>query len=73
MYYIFLTLALVGGDWYPLGRMLGGPQNRYGRHGEEKILAPTGIHLHSLSCSVRRHSVYRLRYPGSQEAYQEGT
>jgi hypothetical protein len=27
---------------YPLERRLGGPQNRSGRRGEEKILAPTG-------------------------------
>jgi hypothetical protein len=27
---------------YPLDRRLGGPQNRSGWHGEEKILAPTG-------------------------------
>jgi hypothetical protein len=28
--------------WYPLQRRLGGPQSRYGQHGEEKILDPTG-------------------------------
>jgi hypothetical protein len=27
---------------YPLDRRLGGPQNRYGRRGEEENLAPTG-------------------------------
>jgi hypothetical protein len=56
--HILLTTALVGGQWsasrngrftpwetaprYPLDRRLGGPQNRSGRHGEEKILTPTG-------------------------------
>jgi hypothetical protein len=54
--HIFLISALLGGDQlhapaalslgkspqYPLERMLGGPQNRSGRHGEEKILDPTG-------------------------------
>jgi hypothetical protein len=28
--------------WYPLGRRLGGPQNRSGQREEEKILDPTG-------------------------------
>jgi hypothetical protein len=27
---------------YPLNRRFGGPQSRFGRHGEEKILDPTG-------------------------------
>jgi hypothetical protein len=54
--HLFLTLALVGGEWsasrpgcftpgeraplYPLDRRLGGPQSWSGRH-EVKILAPT--------------------------------
>jgi hypothetical protein len=29
--------------WYPLARRLGGPQSQSGRHGEVKILDPTGI------------------------------
>jgi hypothetical protein len=56
--HIFLTSALVGGEWsasrpgrftprgksprYPLDRKLDGPQSRSGRHGEVKILDPTG-------------------------------
>jgi hypothetical protein len=56
--YIFLTSALAGGKWsasrpgrftprgrkpgYPLDRRLGGPQKKSERHGEEKILDPTG-------------------------------
>jgi hypothetical protein len=58
---LFLTSALVGGEWstsrpgrftprgksprYPLDRRLGGPQSRSGRSGEEKILSPTGTRL----------------------------
>jgi hypothetical protein len=49
--HIFLTSALVGGEesasrhrplQYPLDKRLGRPQNQSERHGEEKILAPTG-------------------------------
>jgi hypothetical protein len=55
--HIFLTSALVGGERsasrpvrfapgkeprYPVDRRSGGPQNRSGRRGEEKILYPTG-------------------------------
>jgi hypothetical protein len=55
---IFLTSALVGGEWsasrphplyprkkcpwYPLDRRLDGPQRCSGRRGEVKILDPTG-------------------------------
>jgi hypothetical protein len=55
---VFLTLALVGGEWsasgprllylwekstqYPLDRRLGGPQSQSGRRGEEKILDRIG-------------------------------
>jgi hypothetical protein len=28
--------------WYPLGRKLGGPQNRSGLRGEEEVLEPSG-------------------------------
>jgi hypothetical protein len=55
--HIFLTSALAGGEWSAscLGRLthgeraprytfdrLGGPQNRSGRRGEDKNLAPAG-------------------------------
>jgi hypothetical protein len=56
--HVFLTSALVGGEWsnftlrphysqgkrprYILDRRLVGPQSRSGRHGEVKILTPTG-------------------------------
>jgi hypothetical protein len=51
--HVFLTSALVGGEWsdsrpgrftpgksprYPLDRRLGGPQNRSGGHGKEEFL-----------------------------------
>jgi hypothetical protein len=55
--HVFLTSAVVGGEWsasrlglftakgnsprYPLYRRLGGPQSRCGRRGEEKIFDPT--------------------------------
>jgi hypothetical protein len=55
--HIYLTSALVGGEWsasrlgrftpgkslrYQLDKRLGGPRNQSGRHGEENNLAPTG-------------------------------
>jgi hypothetical protein len=50
---VFLTSALVGGEWSPsrsgrftsLDRGLGGPHDRSGRHKEEKILVPIGLEL----------------------------
>jgi hypothetical protein len=55
---VFLTLALVGGEWsaslpdrftlgeraprYLLDRRVGGPQSQSGRRGEGNILDPTG-------------------------------
>jgi hypothetical protein len=47
---------------YPLDRKLGGPQNRSGRRGEEKILEPTGTQ----NPPARSRSLYGLRYPVSQ-------
>jgi hypothetical protein len=44
---------------YPLDRRLGGPQSRSGRHGEVKILAPTGTR------PAHSQSLYRLSYRGS--------
>jgi hypothetical protein len=62
--HVFLTSALVGGEWsasspscftpgevahrYPLDRRVGGPQNRPGRRGEEKILDPTATQTRTL-------------------------
>jgi hypothetical protein len=74
--HIFLTSALVGGEWsasrpgrftlgYPLDRRLGGPQSRSGRRGEEKILDPTRLEDRPLGRPARSQSLYRLRYPGS--------
>jgi hypothetical protein len=44
---------------------LGGPQNRFGRREEEKILDPTGLELRPLGRPARSSkSLYRLSYPG---------
>jgi hypothetical protein len=79
--HVFLTLALVVGEisftpraallpgkepQYPLDRRLGGPQSRSGRHGEVKILDPTGTRNSDPSGRpAHSQSLYRLRYPGS--------
>jgi hypothetical protein len=50
--HIFSTSVLVSftllerASWYQLVSRLGGPQGRSGRHGEKKILQPTGIGQH---------------------------
>jgi hypothetical protein len=78
--HIFLTSALVGGEWwaprrsrftsreknprYPLYRRLSGPQSRSAGHGEVKILASPGLKLRLLP-PARSQSLYRLSYPGS--------
>jgi hypothetical protein len=70
---VFLTSALVRGEWsvsrpgrfnprgkisrYLLNRRLGGPQNQSGRHGEEKILAPTGTRTPKLHIKNTRHRI----------------
>jgi hypothetical protein len=72
--HIFLTSALVGGEWsvsrpgrftpqrksprYPLDMRLGGPQKWPGQRGEEKMLE-----LRSQGCPDRRESLYRLCSP----------
>jgi hypothetical protein len=53
------------GPWYPWDRRLGGPLIRFGRHGEEKILDPTGTRTPTPRSSARSWSLYRLSYPGS--------
>jgi hypothetical protein len=42
-------------EWplYALDRRLDGPQRRYGRYREEKILNLLGLELRLLDCSVR--------------------
>jgi hypothetical protein len=45
--------------------MLGGPQSRYGRRGEENLFTLPGLKLRSLGRPIRSQSQYRLRYPGS--------
>jgi hypothetical protein len=47
-----------------LNRRLGGPQNRSGRRGEEKILTLQGLELRPFGCSARSQSLYRQCYPG---------
>jgi hypothetical protein len=48
-------------------KRLGGPQSRYGRRGEEKILDLTGTGTPDiLGRPARTQSLYRLRYAGSQ-------
>jgi hypothetical protein len=61
--HIFLTSALVGGEWsssrpaalppgrsprYPFYRRFGGPQSRSGRYGEVKMFDPTGTQIPAL-------------------------
>jgi hypothetical protein len=55
--------------WYPLDRRLGGPQNRSGRLGEEKNLAPTGTRTPTPRPTSRSQSLYRLSYPGLPETH----
>jgi hypothetical protein len=52
---------------YPLDRRLGGPQNRSGRRGEEKILDPTGTR--TPTPRPYSQSLYRLSYVGKKEMY----
>jgi hypothetical protein len=49
---------------YPLGRRLGGSQNRSGSRGEEKILAPIGLKSRPLLCPARVQALYGPSYPG---------
>jgi hypothetical protein len=78
---IFLTSALVGGEWsvsrscrftpgkeprYPFYRRLGGPQSRSGQYGEVKILDPTGTRTPTPpGCPALSHSLDRQNSPGS--------
>jgi hypothetical protein len=73
-----MKVALVGGKWstarpcrftprekstrYPLDRRLGEPQSQSGRHGEEKILDPSGTRTPTPR-SARRYTDWV--YPGS--------
>jgi hypothetical protein len=77
--HVFLTSALVGGEWsasrpgrftpeersplHPFDRRLAWAQNLSGRCGEEKNLAPTGTRTPPPRPSS--HSLHRLSYPGS--------
>jgi hypothetical protein len=73
---VFLAAALVEGECstsrpghftpqrkspqYPLRRRLGGPQNRSGQRGEEKILTLPRLELRPLGRPARSQSLYRL-------------
>jgi hypothetical protein len=46
-------------------RRVSGPQGRFGRRGEEKILTVLGLELRPLGRPARSQSLYRLQYPGS--------
>jgi hypothetical protein len=53
---------------YPLDRRSGGPQNRFGRRGEEKILDPTGTRTSTFSVAqlvASRYTDYAI--PASSE------
>jgi hypothetical protein len=80
--HIFLTTALVGGEWStsrpgrftPRERALGTHciggwvDPRAGLDDVEKILDPTaGLKLRPLGCPTRSQSLYRLRYPASHK------
>jgi hypothetical protein len=76
--HVFLTSALVGGEWSashpgrftpreraPRTHWIGGwvvPESRSGRHGEEKILALPAVELRLNGRPARSQSLYRLRY-----------
>jgi hypothetical protein len=49
---------------YPLDRRLGGPQSWSGRHGEVKILAPTGTQTPTSGHPACSQSLYQPHYPG---------
>jgi hypothetical protein len=51
---------------YPLDRRSGGPQSRSGRRGKKKFLTLPELELRPLGRPVSSQSVYRLRYPGSE-------
>jgi hypothetical protein len=73
--HIFLTLALVGGEWsalprrksarYPLDRRLGGPRTGLDDVKKRKFLTLPGLELRPLGRPARSQSLYRLRYPGT--------
>jgi hypothetical protein len=80
--HIFLTSALVGGEWsaslrcrftpgkeppYQFYRRLGGPQSRSGRYGEVKIFYPTGTLTPSPLVVQPVASRYTDSYPGSHQ------
>jgi hypothetical protein len=79
--YIFLTLALVGGEWSaslpgrstsgekaPGTHLIGGwvgPRTGLDEMEKRKFLALPGLEIRPLSRQARSQLLYRLRYPGS--------
>jgi hypothetical protein len=76
--HIFLTSALVRGEWsasrpgrftpeplYPLDRRWVGPRAGLDDVEKRKILLQTGLKLRPLGRPARSQSLYRLSYPGS--------
>jgi hypothetical protein len=78
--HVFLTSALVGGEWSdsrpcrftprgkssrcPLDRKLVGPQRRLDDVEQRKFLTLQALELRPLGRPARSQSLYRLRYPG---------
>jgi hypothetical protein len=65
---------------YPLDRMLGGPQSRSGRCGEEKNLAPAGTRIPDDQPVARlytdwaiRHSKNKISLPYSKSEFNKET
>jgi hypothetical protein len=50
---------------YSLDTRLGGPQNRFGLHGEVNIFTTPELELRSLGRPHRSQSLSKMRYPGS--------
>jgi hypothetical protein len=80
--YVFLTSALDGGEWsasrpgrftpgksprYPLDKKLDGTRTSLEEVKKRKILPPPGLELHLLGRPAGSQSLYRLRYPGSEQ------
>jgi hypothetical protein len=73
--HVFLISAPGGSEWSALtpgtespahiGYEVGGPEDRFGRHGKKKILASTGTRTPTRPSSSQ--SLYRLPIPGSRE------
>jgi hypothetical protein len=72
--HIFLTLAIVGGEWSASGgrapgtHWIGGwmvPRTGLDNKGKRKFLTLPGLELRIFSHPTRTQSLYQLRYPSS--------